>query len=345
MQALQAQADARFQDRVNQLDCRRCGQVDERVLLFSYSDRDPGQYWLIENGGKRWRALARVQPGIDPAAMARMSLHRVAARDGRSLPVWLTQPQGPGPHPAVVLVHGGPWVRGGHWRWRGEAQFLASRGYVVIEPEFRGSAGYGDAHWRAGLQQWGLAMQNDVADALLWAQQQGLASSEACIAGGSYGGYSTLMGLIRHPELYRCGIAWAAVADLRLFLQGSFWVDDDIAPLARSHGLKRLVGDVETHAAQLDATSPVLQAQRIKAPLLLVHGDADRRVPLAHAERLREAMQAAGREPEWVVYKGEGHGWRLQRNALDFAQRMERFLGQHLKAAGASVPPPAAATP
>ncbi len=331
LQTLQAQADERFPDRTNQLECRRCVQADEVVLLFSFSDRDPGQYWLIEQGGQRWRALARVQPGIDPAAMGRLSLHRVPARDGRSLPVWLTQPaKGDGPRPAVVLVHGGPWVRGVSWRWSAMAQFLASRGYLVIQPEFRGSLGYGDGHWQAGFKQWGLAMQNDVADALQWAQQQGLASEQACIAGGSYGGYSTLIGLIQHPEQYRCGIAWAAVADLRLFLEGSLWVGDDISPQARSQGLPRLVGSIKTDAAQLEATSPVLQAARIKAPLLLIHGSDDLRVPLAHAERMRDALQAAGRPPEWVVYRDEGHGWRLPRNQADFAQRMERFLAEHL---------------
>ena len=134
--------------------------------------------------------------------MATLELQRIKARDGLDLPVWITRrPDAKGPLPAVVLVHGGPWLRGGEWRWDAEAQFLASRGYVVIEPEFRGSAGYGSAHLEAGFKQWGQAMQDDVADALRWAQKEGLASDKACIAGASYGGYSTLMGLIKDPSL------------------------------------------------------------------------------------------------------------------------------------------------
>ena len=126
-----------------------------------------------------------------------------------------------------------------------------SRGYVVIEPEFRGSTGYGSAHYRAGFKQWGQAMQDDVADALLWAQKQGIASDKACIVGASYGGYSTLMGLIRDPELYRCGSAWFAVADLMLLVEGSVWVGDDISPSTRRHLLRERVGDPEKDQALL----------------------------------------------------------------------------------------------
>src|SRR5262249_33506883 len=158
--------------------------------------------------------------------------------------VWLTLPPGlPAgqPAPAVVLVHGGPWVRGGHWHWDPMAQFLASRGYLVIAPDFRGSTGYGHEHFRAGWKQWGLAMQDDVAAALLWAQKQGLADRRACIAGASYGGYATLMGLARHPELYRCGIAWVGVTDLMLLARGETWVVDDIGRWGRQYALPQML--------------------------------------------------------------------------------------------------------
>jgi dipeptidyl aminopeptidase/acylaminoacyl peptidase len=210
-------------------------------------------------------------------------------------------------------------------------QFLASRGYVVIEPEFRGSTGYGEAHFKAGFKQWGQAMQDDVADALLWAQQQGLASSKACIAGASYGGYSTLMGLVRHPELYRCGISYLAVTDLELLLKGSWFVNDDTSGLSRKHTLPQKIGDLQTDAEMIRANSPVRQAARIKAPVLLAMGELDVRVPLTHGTRMKEALEAAGNPPEWVVYPGEGHGWALPKHRIDFAERVERFLAQHLK--------------
>jgi dipeptidyl aminopeptidase/acylaminoacyl peptidase len=210
-------------------------------------------------------------------------------------------------------------------------QFLASRGYLVISPEFRGSTGYGDEHYRAGWKQWGQAMQNDVADALLWAQKQGLASDKACIAGASYGGYSTLMGLVRHPELYRCGVAWVAVTDPKLFLEGAWGVIDDIDDSSRRHMLPQLVGDVDKDAEMLAANSPLLRAQDIKAPLMLAFGENDLRVPLAHGERLRQALIRVGRPPLWVTYPNEAHSWRQVDTNVDFARRMEKFLGQHLK--------------
>ncbi|MBT9495033.1 MAG: S9 family peptidase [Paucibacter sp.] len=333
MKAMQALADERLPGRVNRLSCRRCGAEDMVVLVRSYSDRDPGRLFLYEAAAKRWQAISSVMDNIEPKRMATLDLHRIKARDGRDLPVWLTQPAGSQagrPLPAVVLVHGGPWVRGGHWQWQAMEQFLASRGYLVISPEFRGSTGYGSAHYKAGWKQWGQAMQDDVADALLWAQKQGLASDKACIAGASYGGYATLMGLVRQPELYRCGVAWVALTDPFLLLEGSWWVDDDSNSVTRKHMLPQLVGDADKDAAMLTANSPLAQAKQIKAPLLLAFGDADRRVPLAHGERLRDALRDAGRPPEWVVYANEAHGWRQTSNQIDFARRVEKFLGQHL---------------
>ena len=336
MKRLQALADERLPGRVNRLNCRRCGADDMVMLVRSYADRDPGRLWLYTASNQRWQGISSVQQGIDPRRMAAVDFQRIKARDGRDLPLWLTQPQGVKagqPAPAVVLVHGGPWVRGGHWRWEPFEQFLASRGYLVISPEFRGSTGYGQAHFRAGWKQWGQAMQDDVADALLWARAQGLADPQrACIAGASYGGYATLMGLVRHPELYRCGIAWVAVTDPFLYLQGAWWVDDDISDQGRRHLLPQLVGDADKDVAMLTAASPLAQAKRIQAPLLLAMGEADRRVPIAHGKRLRDALIDAGRPPEWVSYANEAHSWRQTSTRIDFARRVERFLGQHLKA-------------
>lgn len=335
LKAAQAKADRAFPGRVNRLQCRRCGEKDAVLLVRSYSDRDPGQLLLFrqaDNGGQgRWMRVAQVRPDIRADAMAGTDLERIRARDGRDLPVWITRPKdAQGALPAVVLVHGGPWVRGRFWRWEALPQFLASRGWLVIEPEFRGSDGYGQAHLRAGFRQWGQAMQDDVADALLWARSKGLATDAACIVGGSYGGYSALMGLIRHPQLYRCGSAWVAVTDPFLFLQGSLWVRDDISESGRRWSLPQMVGDAEKDREMLLANSPVAQAHRIRAPLQLVWGSDDQRVPIAHGKRLREAMEKAGLSPEWVVYEGEAHGWRKTENEQDFARKLEAFLSRHL---------------
>ena len=333
MKKLQAAADARLPGRVNRLDCRRCESDDIVVLVTSWSDQEPGHLWVYRPGKDSWFDVGRVRGDVDPRRMGTLDLHRIKARDGLELPVWVTQPAGPAPtqpRPAVVLVHGGPWLRGVSWGWRDDAQFLASRGYVVIEPEFRGSDGYGRRHERAGWRQWGLAMQDDVADAVLWAARQGLVDpARVCIAGGSYGGYSALMGLVRHPELYRCAVAWVAVTDPRLMFEESW--RNDMSAEARNHGLPRLIGDPVADAAALAAAAPVEHAARIKAPVLLAFGGEDRRVPIEHGRRMRSALRDAGQEPEWILYPGEGHGWLKPANRYDFARRMENFLARHLK--------------
>lgn len=338
--ALQERVDALLPGHVNRIDCRHCESPDLVALVRSYSDQDPGRLLIYQaqppEGQKAWLLVGRVRNDIKPEQMAQSELHRIHARDGLELPVWVTRnPNATGALPAVVLVHGGPWARGRYWGWNADAQFLASRGYIVIEPEMRGSTGYGEKLFKAGFKQWGQAMQDDVADALRWAQHEGLASNKACIAGASYGGYSVLMGLIKDPDLYRCGVAWMGVADLDLYLSGSWWVTDDIGSTSRQYTLPELIGDPVKDAAMIEANSPVKQAARIKAPLLLVYGEADKRVPIKHGERLRDAMHATGHDPEWVTYSGEGHGFGVSANRIDFAERMAAFLAKYLDPAPA----------
>jgi len=340
LRALQAKVDALLPEWSNRLECARCEQADRVVLVHSSSARDPGRVWLWREGQSGRDALRLLQvarPEIPVARMADKQFERIRARDGHELPVWITRPPGAAPTarpPAVVLVHGGPWVRGVHWHWDPMVQWLASRGYAVIEPEFRGSDGYGREHLDAGDQQWGRAMQDDLADALRFAQTKGLAGERACIMGASYGGYATLMGLVRQPELWSCGIQWVGVADLELFLKGSWFVRDDLSERGRSISLPQRVARLPEDAALVESINPVRQASRMKAPLLMAYGDEDLRVPLAHGQRLRAALQQAGREPDWVVYPGEGHGWRLEKNQIDFARRVDAFLAKHLPVDG-----------
>jgi dienelactone hydrolase len=330
LKAMQQQADTRLRGRINRLTCRRCGEADMVTLVFSYTDRDPGQYWVHTATDGRWRKLVDVRSGIDARRMGSTDLEFTTARDGLRLPVWHTRPAGSrGPLPTVVLVHGGPWVRGRYWEWEPMAQFLASRGYLVLEPEFRGSRGYGSAHYRAGWKQWGLAMQDDIADALAWAVKAGHADPKrVCIAGASYGGYATLMGLIRQPDAYRCGAAWVAVTDPRLMLKWN--IDSDMADTVRDVDLPRLIGDPNKDAAMLDSVTPLLRAAEIKAPLLLGVGGTDARVLPEHGERLREALTELGRPPQYVYYEKEGHNWVLLETRLDFARQLEAFLARHL---------------
>lgn len=329
LQALQKRIDARLRGTINRLDLAECG-CSRWVLVSSFSDRQPPIYTLYDRETDRLQPIAAARPRIESRRMASRDFQRISARDGLEFPLHITRPAGPGPWPTVVLVHGGPFLRGGHWRWDAESQFLASRGYLVLEPEFRGSAGYGQRLFRAGFKQWGLKMQDDMADAARWAIAQGLADPQrVCIAGGSYGGYATLMGLINDPALYRCGVAMAAVTDIGLLysLAGS-----DLSDVWRQHGLPALVGSPKDDATQLQATSPLQQAARLKQPLLLVHGTLDRRVPIEHFMRLRDALQAAHAPVESVVYGDEGHGFIKPETRFELWTRIERFLAQHLAA-------------
>jgi acetyl esterase/lipase len=333
LKALQVEIDKQVPGRINRLSCRGCDSDGMTVLVESWSDRDPGQVFVWRSADRKLQRVGRVNQDIDPQRMAALDFERIKARDGRDLPLWLSKPaDAPAgkPLPAVVLVHGGPWVRGTQWRWDPMVQFLNSRGYAVIQAEFRGSTGFGYAHFRAGWRQWGRAMQDDVADAVLWAAKAGHVDPQrVCIIGASYGGYATLMGLVRHPELYRCGAAWVAVTDPTLLFKWSSI--GDVSEEARSYQLPVLLGDPVADAALLQEVSPVAQAARIKAPVLLAFGGLDRRVPLEHGTLMRRALREAGNDPEWVVYPGEGHSWRLVESRLDFARRLEKFLAQHLK--------------
>jgi dipeptidyl aminopeptidase/acylaminoacyl peptidase len=208
----------------------------------------------------------------------------------------------------------------------------------------RGSTGYGYAHFNAGFKKFGQGMQDDVADALTWAQQQGPASDKACFAVSSYGGYSTLMGLAKDPSLYRCGVAWLALTDLNLYLPGNWLVDDDISIAARKYTLPEMVGDPTKDAAMIEAYSPVNLAARIKEPVFLAFGQADLRVPLAHGKRMRDALREAGNPPEWVSYPGEGHGLAVLKNRVEFAERREAFLAKYLKSGAAALSPGSATT-
>ena len=329
MRTTQAAVDALLPATVNRMNCQRCAS-SPTVLVTAASDRQPPVYYLYNRDSKALTLIGASRPWIKAQAMGARDVHRFAARDGLSIPVLITHPPGKADaaRPAVVLVHGGPWVRGTHWAWEPEAQFLASRGYVVIEPEFRGSEGYGFKHFRAGWKQWGLAMEDDIADAVQWAVKQGWVDAKrVCIAGASYGGYATLMGLVRYHELYQCGIEWVGVSDVNL-MYSIDW--SDISDEMKSYSMPTLIGDKVADAQQLKDTSPLEQAAKIRRPLLMAYGAIDYRVPVEHGKYLRDAVEKTNKDVEWVVYSDEGHGWRMLETNVDFWTRVEKFLARHL---------------
>jgi acetyl esterase/lipase len=326
---IQKQVDALLPGSTNLLNCGACDDT-VRVLVKSSSDQLPVVFRVFDVKAGSLSDLASSRPWIKSVAMAQRDMLRITARDGLSFPVHVTRPVGvKGAAPMVVLVHGGPWVRGGEWRWDADSQFLASRGYVVVEPEFRGSAGFGDKLFRAGFKQWGLAMQDDIADATQWAIKQGYADAKrVCIAGASYGGYATLMGLIRYPELYRCGFEWVGVTDIDL-MYSIQW--SDFGEQWKGYGMPAMVGDRLKDAVQIAATSPLKLAAQLKQPLLMAYGGEDRRVPIDHGLKMRSALAGQNKNVEWIEYPGEGHGWMLEANDIDFWTRVEKFLDRNLK--------------
>ncbi|HKX93600.1 MAG TPA: prolyl oligopeptidase family serine peptidase [Methylibium sp.] len=325
---LQKKIDGALPDTVNLVSCGRC-EAPGRLLIRAYSDRQPSQYYLYDVSANALSRIGSSRPWIDPARMATEEFVEFQARDGRKIPMYVTKPAvGPGPWPTVVMVHGGPWVRGRSWGFDSEAQFLASRGYAVVQPEFRGSTGFGFKHFEAGWRQWGQAMQDDLVDALDAAAQRGWSDPKrACIAGASYGGYAALMGLVRASDPYRCAVSWAAVTDIDL-LYSIHW--SDISDEAKAFGYAVVIGDPKRDADMLATNSPLKQAAKIQRPLLLAHGGVDRRVPVEHANRLRDALKGGKAEVEWVLYSDEGHGWALAANDIDFWSRVEKFLAKHL---------------
>lgn len=330
MKAIQEKVDTLLPGSINQINCGNDCRNPAAVIVSASSYRMPPSYFLYTPGDNRIIGLGSSHPGIEPKQMGKRDLFRFAARDGLKIPVYVTMPaaKAGGPRPAIVLVHGGPYSRGGSWEWDDEAQFLASRGYVVLQPEFRGSTGFGVAHFRAGWQQWGRAMQDDLADTAAWAVQQGWADPKRIgIMGASHGGYATLMGLVRNPETFRAGVEWAGVTDIGLMFTAA---ESDASEDARRYDMKTLIGDPLKDPAAFAEVSPLAQAARIKQPVLIAHGAEDRRVPIVHAAKFRSAIVEKNPAVEYVVYPEEGHGWHLERDRVDFWQRVEKFLDKYL---------------
>ena len=347
LDAVQAKIDALLPATVNVLSVAKRAETPF-VLVTASSDVQPASVLIFNTETGQLMPVGSSHPAIDPLQMSRKTLVRYQARDGLDIPAYLTLPKGHAGKnlPMVVMVHGGPWVRGGHWNWNRETQFLASRGYAVLEPDYRGSTGYGDAHYKAGWKQWGLKMQDDIADGARWAIAKGYADPQRiCIAGASYGGYSTLMGLLNDPDLFKCGINWVGVTDINMMRDGHWTGDSDLADSYKKSGMKDMVGDAVLDAAQLQATSPLQQAARIRQPLLLGYGGADQRVPASQGRLFYQAVSKTNPNVEWVLYNEEGHGWALQKNNVDFWSRAEKLLARSIgpaSAAGAAAAAPAA---
>lgn len=305
-----------------------------RYLLHTIGNGVPGQYMVGFRDSGELTALAETYPELPTEALAPKQPVNIPARDGTVLPSYLTLPLGiePARLPTVVLPHGGPISLDGPTfdPW---VQFLANRGYAVLQVNFRGSAGFGHEHMRAGLKRWGLEMQDDLSDALQWLVARSTADpARVCIVGGSYGGFAALMGAAKTPGLYRCAVSFAGISDLVALgaHRRSF--------LNQQAVFERQVGSLWDDSDQLKATSPRRLAEKIQAPVLLVHGTADRNVPFEQSELMADALKRAGKVHRLVTLDGGDHGLGHQAHRLQFFRELEQFLDLHLRGGGAAAP-------
>ena len=301
--------------------------ADGSKLLFSVSsDREPGEYYLFDRSTKKAEFLIADKPLIDASRMAARKPIQFKARDGLELHGYLTLPSKRGEQkiPLILLPHGGPQGIADRWFFDTDAQFLASRGYAVLQVNYRGSGGRGDSFVRAGNRQWATGMQQDLIDGVRWATEQGIADpARVCVYGGSFGAYAALMTVILEPAMFKCAVGYAGLYDLPMLLTGdtakqnkrafNFWVE------AMGSDLEFLKKD-----------SPTYLADKINVPVLLVHGDQDRTTPPNQAESMRAALIKAGKPFEWMMVPKEAHGFYAEKNRLAFYEKLEAFLAKHL---------------
>ncbi|AZG47713.1 S9 family peptidase [Gordonia insulae] len=299
------------------------------VVSFAH-DREPGVTWLYDHATGESRELFRPFGHLAPEELAPMTAVTVTARDGLTLPSYLTLPVGEEPRdlPMVLLVHGGPWYRDS-WGYQPLVQMLANRGYAVLQVNFRGSTGYGKAHTDAAVGEFAAAMHDDLLDAVDWAVGQGYADRDrVAIMGGSYGGYATLVGAAFTPDVFAAAVDYVGISDLENFMrtQPAF-----IGPSIINNWY-RYVGDpnVAEQAADMRARSPISRVGDITRPLMIAQGANDARVVQAESDTIVAALRERGIDVDYLVFDDEGHGFVNPENQITLYRTVERFLARHL---------------
>ncbi len=302
---------------------------EDKFIIRTYSDRSLGAYYFYDKEKDELSPIAEVSPWLNEKELAEMKPIEYQSRDGLKIHGYLTLPVGVEAKnlPVVVNPHGGPWARD-VWTFNPEVQFLANRGYAVLQMNFRGSTGYGRQFWEASFKEWGLKMQDDVSDGVQWLVDQGIADPKrVAIYGGSYGGYATLAGITFTPKLYACAVDYVGVSNLFTFMETipPYW-----EPYRKM--LHEMVGDPENEqdSIRMRATSPVFHVDKIQAPLLIAQGAKDPRVNQAESDQVVEALRARNVDVEYILKENEGHGFQNEENRFEFYGQMEKFLHKHL---------------
>jgi dipeptidyl aminopeptidase/acylaminoacyl peptidase len=302
-------------------------KAEKYALVRTYSDRTLGSYYLYTVASNELRELSKVSPWLNPEEMAEMIPIRYKSRDGLEIEGYLSLP----PHkqaqklPVIIHPHGGPWARD-EWGFNQEVQFLANRGYAVLQMNFRGSTGYGRKFWEASFGQWGLKMQDDITDGVEWLKKLGIADPNRIgIFGASYGGYATLAGVAFTPKLYKCGVDYVGVSNLFTFMESvpPYW-----EPFRKM--MYEMVGNPVTDSLRFRQTSPVFHADKIKVPIFIAQGAKDPRVNQMESEQIVQALKANNVPYEYLLKEDEGHGFRKEENRFEFYRAMEAFLRKYL---------------
>jgi dipeptidyl aminopeptidase/acylaminoacyl peptidase len=328
--SLQAKLENTFKD----MECRIVSSsADENVHLVSVrSDRDPGTYYILDLKHPALIAFKHVRDRIDPRQMQPMQAITFQARDGLLLHGYLTLPAGRegGRVPLIIHPHGGPFGVRDEWGFDPEVQFLANRGYAVLQVNYRGSGGYGRDFLEKGRYQWGRAMQDDLSDGVKWAVAAGIADPRrVAIYGASYGGYAALAGVTLTPDLYCCAVNYVGASDLTITFKNK---GDDAFLTNRDFSYqKEWVGKTEV---ELEERSPVNLVGRIRVPTLHAYGENDPRVKFDHWRRLEAQLKRFKKPYVGIIEENQGHGFRNEEASLRFYREMEKFLATNL------APPP-----
>lgn len=299
----------------------------DRMIVLVGATNNPGAYYVFDEADGRMHKLASINEHLDANQLAVTQYTHYAARDGVDIPAYLTLPKGRNPHglPLIILPHGGPYDVRDEGEFDEEVQFYANRGYVVLQPEYRGSGGYGKPFYDKGAGQWGRVMQDDLDDGMDWLAKQGtIDPKRVCMIGSSYGGYAALWGATRNPERYRCAASFAGISDLKKQLK--YQIDFKISKRYQKDWRKRVQGD---DGFDLRTVSPLYTIDRLKVPILLMHGDADPRVPYKQSKLYADALKAAGKPAEFYTLKGEGHGFSSSENEQMWFDKLDAFLAKY----------------
>lgn len=302
---------------------------EDTFLVYVGNDKTRGSYYFYDAKTDTTKHLADLSPWINSDHMAAMKPIKYTSRDGMTINGYLTLPVGIKAEklPVIVNPHGGPWARD-NWGFNPEVQFLANRGYAVLQMNFRGSTGYGRAFWESSFKKWGQEMQNDITDGVQWLIKEGIADPDRiAIYGGSYGGYATLAGITNTPDLYAAAVDYVGVSNLFTFMETipPYW-----EPYKKM--IYEMVGDPHTKdSIMMRENSPVFHVDKIKASLFIAQGANDPRVVQAESDQMVDALRKNGITVEYMLKEDEGHGFRNQENRFDFYNSMIDFLDKNMR--------------